>query len=86
MAPGEDSAWTQTLARSARLTHSCALCMSASSLLSSFPSFPAHHSLLPLDITAFAGGEVQPPLEAPWDGADGGGSGGPIRHTAWPGL
>lgn len=34
--------------------HSCVLCMSASSLISSFPSFPARPSFLPLDITAFA--------------------------------
>lgn len=31
-------------------------------------------------------GAAHPPREAPWDGADGGGSGCPIRHTAWPGL
>lgn len=42
--PGQKTEWAGTLAE--REGHSCALCMSASSLISSFPSFPARPFLL----------------------------------------
>nr|KAF6330224.1 hypothetical protein mMyoMyo1_012227 [Myotis myotis] len=60
--------------------------MSASSLLFSFPSFPAHLASCLLTSLPLPNGAAHPPREAPWDGADGEGSGCPIRHTAWPGL
>lgn len=66
--------------------YSCAFRMPASSLLSSCPSFPARLASCLLTSLPLPKGAAHPPREAPWDGADGGGSGCPIRSTAWPGL
>lgn len=60
--------------------------MSASSLLFSFPSFPARLASCLLTSLPLPNGAAHPPRAAPWDGADGGGSGCPIRSTAWPAL
>lgn len=66
--------------------YSCAFRMPASSFLSSCPSFPARLASCLLTSLPLPKGAAHPPREAPWDGADGGGSGCPIRSTAWPGL